>query len=84
MLNGEEGLECKVSVDGCSCSMCQNLNNWDMFWMNHVQMRQSCRKVGSGRRVAGAISSLVNAKDLQLECASLARNIGCSISYVWQ
>ena len=25
----------------------------------------------SGRRGAGAISSLVNAKDLQLECASL-------------
>ena len=26
------------------------------------------RKVASGRRVAGAIRSLVNAKDLQLEC----------------
>ena len=30
------------------------------------------RKVVSGRRVAGAIRSLVNATDLQLECASLA------------
>ena len=30
------------------------------------------RKVESGRRVAGAIRSLVNARDLQLECASLA------------
>ena len=30
------------------------------------------RKVASGRRVAGAIRSLVNARDLQLECASLA------------
>ena len=29
------------------------------------------RKVASGRRVAGAIRSLVNARDLQLECASL-------------
>ena len=27
------------------------------------------RKVASGRRVAGAIRSLVNARDLQLECA---------------
>ena len=27
------------------------------------------RKVASGRRVAGALSFLVNAKDLQLECA---------------
>ena len=28
------------------------------------------RKVASGRRVAGAIRSLVNARDLQLECAN--------------
>ena len=27
-----------------------------------------CRKVASGRRVTGAIRSLVNASDLQLEC----------------
>ena len=27
------------------------------------------RKVASGRRVAGAIRSLVNARDLQFECA---------------
>ena len=27
------------------------------------------RKVASGRRVAGAIRSLVNARDLHLECA---------------
>ena len=27
------------------------------------------RKVASGRRVAGVIKSLVNARDLQLECA---------------
>ena len=27
------------------------------------------RKVASGRRVAGAITSLVNARSLQLECA---------------
>ena len=30
------------------------------------------RKVASGRRVAGAIWSLVNGMDLQIECASLA------------
>ena len=30
------------------------------------------RKVASGRRVAGAIRSLVNARDLQLDCTSLA------------
>ena len=30
------------------------------------------RKVASGRRVAGVIRSLVNARDLKIECASLA------------
>ena len=29
-------------------------------------MRQCCRKVASGRKVAGALRSLVNARDLQL------------------
>ena len=29
------------------------------------------RKVASGRRVAGGVRSIVNARDLQLECASL-------------
>ena len=39
--------------------------------MNQVQMRQCHRKVVGGRKVAGAIRSLVNAGDLQLEYASL-------------
>ena len=35
--------------------------------------RAECsRKVASGRRVVGAIRSLVNARDLQLECTSLS------------
>ena len=58
MLNGEEGLECEVYVDGI-----RNLNIWDVFWTNQVQMGQCSRKVASGRRVAGAIRSLVNARD---------------------
>ena len=36
------------------------------------------------RKVAGAIRYLVNARDLQIECVSLARNIACTCSYVWQ
>ena len=32
-------------------------------------MNQCRRKVASGRRVAGAIRTLVNARNLQLECA---------------
>ena len=39
--------------------------------MNQGQMRVCCRKVVSGRRVAGAIRSLVNARGLQLECAKV-------------
>ena len=32
-------------------------------------MRQCCRKVASGRRIAGVIRSLVNVRGLQLQCA---------------
>ena len=32
-------------------------------------MRQCCRKMASGIRVAGAIRFLVNARDFKLECA---------------
>ena len=37
--------------------------------MKQVLMRQCSRKVANGRRIAGAIRSLVNARNLQLECA---------------
>ena len=47
-------------------------------------VEECSRKVVSGRRVADAISSLVNAKNWQIECASLARNIACTCPYVRQ
>ena len=37
-----------------------HLNFWGVFWTNQVQMEQCSRKV------AGAIKSLVNARDFQL------------------
>ena len=43
-----------------------------VFYELSTDTLESSRKVASGRRVAGAIRSLVNARDLQLECASLA------------
>ena len=50
--------------------MSPNLNTWDVFWTNQVQMRQEySRNVESGRKVAGVIRSLVNARSLRLECA---------------
>ena len=42
-----------------------------MFWMNHTDEAQCFRNVESERRVAGFISSLVNARSLPLECARL-------------
>ena len=47
---------------GYDWSMCWNINTWDVLWMD-----KSCRKVASGRRVAGAINSLVSDMNLQLE-----------------
>ena len=42
-------------------SMSRNLNTWDVFRTNQVQMRQS------ERSIAGVIRSLVYARSLQLE-----------------
>ena len=49
------------------------------------------RKVVSGSRVAGAIRSLVNAKDLQLECAGVLHEtlfvpvlMYCSETMLWK
>ena len=39
------------------------------------------RNVLNERKVAGAIRSLDNARDLQRECA---RDIACTYSYLWQ
>ena len=40
-----------------------------MFCTNQVQIRQCQRKVACGKRVAGAIRSLINPRDMQLQCA---------------
>ena len=44
----------------CDWSMRQILNNWDVYWMNQFHMRQENFRY---------IRSLVNARDLLLECA---------------
>ena len=51
--------------------MSQNLNTCDLFWTNQADEEECSRKVASGRRVTGAIRSLVNAVSLQLECAEV-------------
>ena len=48
--------------------MSWNLNTWGVLDKSGTDGAECNRKVASGR-VAGAIRSLVNARDLQLECA---------------
>ena len=50
-------------------SMSQNLNIWSVLDKSGMDGEECSRKVASGRRVAGAIRSLLNARDLQLKYA---------------
>ena len=69
MLGGEEELICKVLINGTQLEHVA-----DFKYLGYVLDElctddpKCCRKVVSGRRVAGAVSSLVNARSLQLEC----------------
>ena len=64
--------------------------DWRMYWNLKylgciLDKAEGCREVASGRRVGGAIRSLVNARDLQLECARiLHETLLYTCSYVWQ
>ena len=62
--NGEEGLKYEVYVDGI------HLDHVSKFKYLGCGLDESVcsRNVVSGRKIAGAIRSLVNARDLQLEC----------------
>ena len=52
--------------------MSQNLNIWGVLNESCTDGAECSRKVASGRSVVGAIRYLANARDLQLERASLA------------
>ena len=72
VLNGEERLECKVHADEIRLEHASEFKYLRCVLDESVTDVAECsRKVASGRRVAGAIRSLVNARDLQLECASI-------------
>ena len=73
VLNGEEGLDCEVLADGIRLEHLSEFKYVGYVLDESGTDGAECsRKVASGRRVADAIRSLVNGKDLQLECASLA------------
>ena len=65
VLNREEGLECEVYVDGLRLEHVSEFKylgcDWDESGTDGVEYS---RKDVSGRRIAGAIRSLVNARYL--------------------
>ena len=68
VLNGEEGLECKVYVDRIRLEHVSEFNYFGCALDEAgTDGTEGSRKVTNGRRVAGAIKSLVNIRDLQLE-----------------
>ena len=78
VMKGEKGLKCEVYVDGIRLEHVSEFN-----YLGCV-LDESCTDGAEcSRKVAGAIRSLVNAKDLQPECACLPLNIACTYSYVF-
>ena len=67
ILNGEERLKCEVHVDRV------HLEHVSEFkYLGSVLDELDTNGAEGCRKVAGAINSLVNARDLQPECATLA------------
>ena len=70
VLNEEEELECEVYVDGVRLEQVSEFKYLRcVLDESSTNFAGGSRKVASGRKVAGAIRSLVNARDLQLEYA---------------
>ena len=69
IVNGLEGLEFVVHVDEIRLQHVSKFKYLECVLNESGSDDAECsRKAASGRRVAGAIKSLVNARDLQLEC----------------
>ena len=71
VLRGEEGLKCKVHVDGIRFEHFSEFKYLIFFFFDEsgTDRAECSRKMASGRRGVGAIKSLVNARHLHLECA---------------
>ena len=70
VLNGKEGLECEVYVDGICLEHVSKFKYLGCVLDESGTEDAECSKrVVSERKVVGVISSLVNARDLELECA---------------
>ena len=74
VLNGEKGLEYEAFVDGiCLEHVLEFEYLMCVLDKSGTDGAECSRNVASGRRVAGAITSQFNAKDLQLQCARALR-----------
>ena len=70
VLSREEGLECEVYVFGICLEHVSEFKYLVCVLDEYGTDGAECsRKVARGKRVPGAIRSLVNGKDVQLECA---------------
>ena len=70
VINGEEGLECEVHIDGIRLEHVLELKYLGCFLEESGTDGAECsRKVASKRRVADIMKSLVNARNLSLEYA---------------
>ena len=70
VLNGYKGLECKVFVDGIRLEHVSEFKYFGCVLDESGTYRAQCsRKVANWKRVASAIRSLVNTRNLHLECA---------------
>ena len=70
VLNGKKGMECEVHVDRIRLEHDSEFKYLGCVLDESGTDRAECNgKVASGRRTAYAIRSLVNARDLQHECA---------------
>ena len=73
VLNGEEELGCEAHVDEIRLEHVSEFKYLRCVLDDSGTDGAKCsRKVASGGRVIDVISSIVNARELQLECASLA------------
>ena len=76
VLNEELGSECEVHVDGIHLEHISEFKYLGCVLDKSGADGAECsRNVVSGIKVTGAIRSLVNARDLQLECARVLHEI---------
>ena len=73
VMNVEEEFDCELQIDGIRLEYVSEFKYFGCAFDESDTDGAECSSKGvSGRRVSGPIRPLVTARDLQLECASLA------------